>query len=1061
MTSKNYTKLIRKIIFSSLSSLLTLKLIITIPKRSSQTKLIMTVEGGPFDSIAPSFGLYAVLYGDQWDRGYRYNASTDKDLNKFEGAHQDMFVEGIAEIYEREIVVTAGSDGTLAFWKIKTNKTFLKIPNLAGKNTSLTDLIITPNDIIIVSAAKEKDNIHFLPFEMVGLRKFQTLDGDHEAPVMRIRMIKMIPMFLTMSLDKNNGTKIVRWSSEYPPLNLGSYQSKNALNLDASWEKRVIVLGTIDKGIETLNILTGNRENFIQDAHTGPVVGIATIPHVNYVVSSGGKLLKIWDSEFKVVETLKESKERFTGRLVYKMEDKLIGAINAKGIVFWTQCEIKKCLICEKNEKLCHTCRKGYTLINNECHENGSEKIPFKWDFYPTNIDRTRFRISFHHMEWKKWKYVQLLEPKDHLRLILNASNSETDSDQGQFNLNFIDDKELKTWDFYCKFTTGVGLQNFSAIILNKTSKRVLEDAKPNNKTEPKKQYYFEPGPKHTPIPSMPSFSFSLVPFYFILGSIYRIIFWLSITAIFLDLIWRYKKTETFKFVRMLRYSITYSTVTLIHLFSINNRPVVTESNIGLHKSVHIDFIFFPDFKFATYSNSEDFLYEKVKLNEYGFTFLFVDHWLIEIVGYLTLFVLRILTYKHDSGKLFAGMRFIFVAATSLRVNLTFLYLVVNYFKKDFRTNYIYVNYILSTIGFFLINIEMTRLLILAFFSKTVDEDEEENKDEKVDKESKKNEEEKDDTNNKEKEKKKSIIKLVKKNSVEESKVIKSKKIEKGDSLNQSPSKTFIHKSSINRVIDSFIKIKIKKSKAGDDFDFYMLEINNIINEYFSAHLSQNYSENFFARLYHILFIVRCYIILILLFMFENSRRTQAWIFFITNFVIIGFSVLSLKYFTFKILYIGQDSLYLLWSLILVINAHDDVNPSWGLTSFWIFSFIILISRFLIMLIDIYLLLFVLYAHFHPEIENKKEEINEKNTKENPKEVINISYVQEHFNKDNEPMETENRGLNYEVIIHNNLKTVEDSRVWGNPVVRGSMSNISNKINNKLVKEISDGESDR
>ena len=35
----------------------------------------MTVEGGGFDSIGSCSGKDLVLFGDQWDRGYKYNSS--------------------------------------------------------------------------------------------------------------------------------------------------------------------------------------------------------------------------------------------------------------------------------------------------------------------------------------------------------------------------------------------------------------------------------------------------------------------------------------------------------------------------------------------------------------------------------------------------------------------------------------------------------------------------------------------------------------------------------------------------------------------------------------------------------------------------------------------------------------------------------------------------------------------------------------------------------------------------------------------------------------------------
>lgn len=58
------------------------------------TKLIMTVTGGPYDCLSKGEGKNMVLYGDRWDRGYKYNAKTNKDLNKFEGGHDNKWIEG-------------------------------------------------------------------------------------------------------------------------------------------------------------------------------------------------------------------------------------------------------------------------------------------------------------------------------------------------------------------------------------------------------------------------------------------------------------------------------------------------------------------------------------------------------------------------------------------------------------------------------------------------------------------------------------------------------------------------------------------------------------------------------------------------------------------------------------------------------------------------------------------------------------------------------------------------------------------------------------------------------
>lgn len=128
--------------------------IVILAKSSFSTRLMMVVEGGPFDCLQIGYGKNMVLYGDQWDRGYKYNALTNKDKNKFEGGHSDQYIEGIAEHKRTKSIITVGTDGSLVVWNQKSNKSILRVPNIGGKNVTLTDMIITPNDLIIVSVFK-------------------------------------------------------------------------------------------------------------------------------------------------------------------------------------------------------------------------------------------------------------------------------------------------------------------------------------------------------------------------------------------------------------------------------------------------------------------------------------------------------------------------------------------------------------------------------------------------------------------------------------------------------------------------------------------------------------------------------------------------------------------------------------------------------------------------------------------------------------------------------------------------------------------------------------------
>ena len=54
----------------------------------------MVVTGGPFASISEGYGTDMILYGDKWDRGYKYHVKANKDVSLFEGGHKDKFIEG-------------------------------------------------------------------------------------------------------------------------------------------------------------------------------------------------------------------------------------------------------------------------------------------------------------------------------------------------------------------------------------------------------------------------------------------------------------------------------------------------------------------------------------------------------------------------------------------------------------------------------------------------------------------------------------------------------------------------------------------------------------------------------------------------------------------------------------------------------------------------------------------------------------------------------------------------------------------------------------------------------
>ena len=103
--------------------------------------------------------------------------------------------------------------------------------DVGGKEVKLTGLILTSNNILVVSMAKKNQNLAFLPFDMRNTFDFVKFDGEHEEPVASIKSVKSIPMFLTIS--KNH---VTRWWSATPPRKLFQHTAKNIVDADGSFK---------------------------------------------------------------------------------------------------------------------------------------------------------------------------------------------------------------------------------------------------------------------------------------------------------------------------------------------------------------------------------------------------------------------------------------------------------------------------------------------------------------------------------------------------------------------------------------------------------------------------------------------------------------------------------------------------------------------------------------------------------------------------------------------------------------------------------------------------------
>lgn len=62
-----------------------------------------------------------------------------------------------------------------------------------------------------------------------------------------------------------------------------------------------IFLAKDDKSIGIIDFKTGDDIDGKKKAHSKKLLGIAVIPHINTVVTAGGKVVKIWDKDLKLL----------------------------------------------------------------------------------------------------------------------------------------------------------------------------------------------------------------------------------------------------------------------------------------------------------------------------------------------------------------------------------------------------------------------------------------------------------------------------------------------------------------------------------------------------------------------------------------------------------------------------------------------------------------------------------------------------------------------------------------------------------------------------------------
>lgn len=622
-------------------------------KPTYQMRLLMTLDGGPFDSIYPSEEKGSILIGDQWDRAFLYNISANNDIGKFEGGHDNQFVEGVVEHRETNMIITVGTDGSVVFWDRKTNKTKKKIKNLAGKEGPLTDLIITDNGYVIVSAFKPGMNLFYCRLDMFlrGVRGFFNFESGIAGNITRLKVAREMPMFFSLSGvglgfgGNDTMTELVLWRVGDPPMILSSLRTKGIVEFDSSFESDRLFYSNLRKDLISKRI--SDNETLVKkhDTHEGVVFGMTLIPGVEYIATAGGFLVKIWNKHLLLKESMDDSTATFLGRMMYKESERMLVAVSLQGLIIWSQCSLAFCQVC-KNDNYCHSCIDGYSLDEKgNCRIQGSKNNPVDWNVGFTDIEMNAFRISFKNIDFNTFvKIKDESHPADQVKLFVGENNENNENFEMKFNKHFQEDNEFG-WEFDFNLKTSLGMRNLSLAIENIDRKRVLSFK--HTKSRLKRSVHFEPGPKKLAIPAMPSTKLPIFRIYKYVGLVYRAFYWLSLTLALFDLFGRLCYKRNLRLLTLIHYCSSYFSITFISFFMVNFRPLVTKTNLALHQSIHQNyFLILPELNifFQKFSEGVNFFKDHQKISKYRMGFFFIDRFIIEGGIYFLLLFLSLLT---------------------------------------------------------------------------------------------------------------------------------------------------------------------------------------------------------------------------------------------------------------------------------------------------------------------------------------------------------------------------------------------------------------------------------
>ena len=659
------------------------------------------------------------------------------------------------------ILATISKSGILHFWN-ENDDSLIKstqISHLARQGASLepTDMLITRNNLLLLST---KDPVFNLFFTQITSKELipapRMIENDLNRSITRLREVSLAPMFLTLSGGPFLRTRVIRWSSTYPPIKLMEYTSLDyAFDVDAVWEAEKMASASLDQKLAIYRLKTDLKiEERTGSASRRDILrGISMIPRVNYLISVYQSSVKIWSLEgLELIKTISEDGIGLLSGPVYHKDLQMLAIVsNRSSLVLVKFCEIEHCQAC-LNSLRCHTCSVGYGVTESGlCGEYGTSSYPIKWSMRFLDTDRTKLRIYFLNTAGELFRTISAIDnPYEFLNVYLRLPGGEIDKTSKLVDFSFMVNQEVYAWDLRLKYELSLPrnsilyfyLKNGSDIsrrVLSQKSENMggkysrnhriglkeyrmptgprLQGPKPRKSGNLAHDLFFEKGPQSARMTATPATSLPINLIYNIIGVIYRAIYWLCLGMMVLDIFWRYLHKRSLNSIRLLTYVVKYFGVSLIALINVNNRAIVDESNVGLHEIIFGDkWNFDPNLRLdpPSTSRASGFILYSAKIADYGTSLLLVDRLFFQILIYFFLLILSIFPCTKRTRALFKALRLIFAISFSLNFVLSSFYQIFSFFNLEKFSFYTYLNLAVALILITVVSLELANLVLSA-----------------------------------------------------------------------------------------------------------------------------------------------------------------------------------------------------------------------------------------------------------------------------------------------------------------------------------------------------------